>query len=137
MLILVLGKILGIAAERISLPSLMGELLTGVILGPMLLGIIHPALPGTEDPLRFLADLGIIFMMFLMGLSIDIESVLKTNARSAASITLIGAALVFTFSTAIMVAVGMALGQGLYYSVIQGLLIGIGLTSTSEERRVG
>lgn len=131
LLILVLGKILGIAAERISLPSLMGELLTGVILGPMLLGIIHPALPGTEDPLRFLADLGIIFMMFLMGLSIDIESVLKTNARSAASITLIGAALVFTFSTAIMVAVGMALGQGLYYSVIQGLLIGIGLTSTS------
>ena len=131
LLILVLGKILGIAAERMSLPSLVGELLTGVILGPMVLGIIHPALPGTEDPLRFLADLGIIFMMFLMGLSIDIESVMKTNARSATSITLIGAALVFSFSTAIMALIGLALGQPLYYSVIQGLLIGIGLTSTS------
>ncbi len=131
LLILVLGKILGIAAERISLPSLVGELLTGVILGPMLLGVIHPALPGAEDPLKFLADLGIIFMMFLMGLSIDIESVMKTNARSAAAITLIGASLVFLFSTAIMAAIGMALGQELYYSIIQGLLIGIGLTSTS------
>jgi Kef-type K+ transport system membrane component KefB len=97
----------------------------------MVLGLIHPALPGAEDPLRFLADLGIIFMMFLMGLSIDIESVLKTSARSAASITLIGAALVFFFSTAIMVAFGMAMGQDLYFSAIQGLLIGIGLTSTS------
>ncbi len=56
---------------------------------------------------------------------------MKTNARSAASITLIGAALVFVFSTAIMAAIGMALGQELSYSVIQGLLIGIGLTSTS------
>ncbi len=129
LLILVLGKMLGIAAERFSLPSLVGELLAGIILGPMVLGIIHPL--GTEDPLRFLADLGIIFMMFLMGLSIDIEGVMKTNARSAASITLIGAALVFLSSTAIMAAIGLALGQELYQSAIQGLLIGIGLTSTS------
>jgi len=131
LLILVLAKMLGIAAERIGLPSLVGELLAGIILGPMVLGIIHPALPGAEDPLKLLAALGIIFMMFLMGLSIDIEGALKTNARSAASITLIGAALVFVFSTAIMAAIGMALGQELSYSVIQGLLIGIGLTSTS------
>ncbi len=131
LLILVLGKILGFAAERFGLPSLVGELLTGIILGPMMLGLIHPALPGAEDPLRFLADLGIIFMMFLMGLSIDIESVMKTNARSATAITLLGAAIVFTFSTAIMAAVGIVLGQELYLSVIQGLLIGIGLTSTS------
>jgi Kef-type K+ transport system membrane component KefB len=129
LLILVLGKILGIAAERISMPSLVGELLTGIILGPMLLGVIHPA--GMEDPLKFLADLGIIFMMFLMGLSIDIESVMKTNSRSATSITLIGAFLVFLLSTAVMVAIGTALGQELYFSVVQGLLIGIGLTSTS------
>jgi Kef-type K+ transport system membrane component KefB len=131
LLILVLGKILGIAAERIGMPSLVGELLTGIILGPMALGIILPALPGTEDSLKFLADLGILFMMFLMGLSIDIESVMKTNSKSAASITLIGAAVVIIFSTAIMAVIGMALGQDIYYSIIQGCLIGVGLTSTS------
>lgn len=97
----------------------------------MALGLILPAAAGAEDPLRFLADLGIIFMMFIMGLSIDIESVLKTNAKSATSITLLGAALVFLFSTLIMVGVGLALGQNIYFSAIQGLIIGIGLTSTS------
>jgi len=131
MLILAVGKVLGIVAERVGLPSLVGELMTGIILGPMVLGIIQPAAAGTEDPLRFLADLGIIFMMFLMGLSIDIESVFKTSARSATSITLLGAAIVFALSTLIMVGVGLALGQSIYFSAIQGLIIGIGLTSTS------
>ncbi len=132
LLILVIGKVLGIMAERIGIPSLVGELLTGILLGPMVLGIIQPAPPGAaEDPLRFLADLGILFMMFLMGLSIDIESVMKTNAKSAASITLIGAAIVFSLSTAATATIGMVLGHDLYYSLLQGSLIGIGLTSTS------
>jgi len=125
LLILVLGKILGIIAERLGLPSLVGELLAGVILGPTLL-IIQPT-----DSLDFVANLGLIFMMFIMGLSIDIEGVLKTNGRSASSITLIGAAIVFTFSVLIMVAIGTALGQGFYYSLLEGSLVGIGLTSTS------
>lgn len=126
LLILVLGKLLGIVAERVGLPSLVGELLTGVILGPMLLGIVKPS-----DSLDFLANLGVIFMMFIMGLSIDIESVLKTNARNAASITLIGAVLVFTFSLIIVAVIGTMMGQDISYSVIQGALIGIALTSTS------
>jgi Kef-type K+ transport system membrane component KefB len=131
LLILVLGKALGIAAERLGMPSLVGELLSGIILGPMMLGVIHPAPAGAEDPLKFLSDLGIVFMMFLMGLSIDIENVMKTNSRSAVSITILGAAIVLALSTALMAAVGMALGQDLYTSIIQGCLIGVGLTSTS------
>jgi Kef-type K+ transport system membrane component KefB len=131
LLILVLGKVLGITAERIGLPSIVGELLTGVILGPMVLGIILPAAAGAEDPLKFLASLGILFMMFIMGLSIDIENVLKTNAKSATSITLFGAAIVIVLTTAVMVLVGAVIGQNLLYSLLQGCLIGVGLTSTS------
>ena len=120
-------------AERLGMPSIVGELLTGIILGPMLLGIIKPvpAGLGLDDPLGFMANLGIIFMMFIMGLSIDIESVLKNNSRSAASITLFGAAIVLTFSTLIVIIMGTILGQNIYYSILQGLLIGVGLTSTS------
>lgn len=120
-------------AERLGMPSIVGELLTGIILGPMLLGIIKPvpAGLGLDDPLGFMANLGIIFMMFIMGLSIDIESVLKNNSRSAASITLFGAAIVLTFSTLLVLIIGTVLGQNFYYSLLQGLLIGVGLTSTS------
>lgn len=131
LLILVIGKILGIAAERIGLPALVGELLTGIILGPMALGLIQPAAAGVDDSLKFLADLGIVFMMFLMGLSIDVESVLRTSAKSASAITLLGAAMVFAFSTLVMVGAGLVLGQDTTTSALQGLIIGIGLTSTS------
>ena len=133
LLILVLGKLLGMGAERLGMPSIAGELLTGIILGPMMLGIIMPVPQGLglDDPLGFMANLGIIFMMFIMGLSIDIESVLKNNSRSAASITMFGASIVLTFTTLIVLAIGTILGQNFYYSLFQGLLIGVGLTSTS------
>jgi Kef-type K+ transport system membrane component KefB len=101
-------------------------LLTGVILGPMLLGFIRP-----NDSLDFLASLGVILMMFIMGLSIDIESVMKTNAKSASAITLIGAALVISFSVILILIIGTLIGQNIYFSLLQGFFVGVTLTSTS------
>lgn len=126
LLILAFGKLLGFIAERFGLPSIVGELMVGVLLGPMALGIIQPS-----ASLDFLAFLGVIFMMFIMGLSIDLRSVMKANARSATTITLIGAGLVFMVSTVIMLIVGIMMGQDFYYSLAQACLIGVGLTSTS------
>lgn len=131
LLILAGGKILGIIAEKFGLPSLVGELLIGVILGPTMLGIIHSDDPALGPSLGFLANLGILFMMFIMGLSIDVESVIKANARNATSITLIGAGMVFIISMLVTLMVGILLGQDFYYSLAQACLIGVGLTSTS------
>jgi Kef-type K+ transport system membrane component KefB len=122
----VCGKLLGSLAERINFPSIVGELLAGVILGPMVLGIVHPS--GSLD---FLANLGVILMMFIMGLSIDIESMMKTGAKGAVSVTLIGAGLVFVLSTIAALLVGLALGQGFGYSFMQACMVGVALTSTS------
>lgn len=126
LLILGLGKLLGMIAERMGFPSIIGEILTGVILGPMALGIIQP----TAD-LSFLADLGVLFMMFLMGLSINVDTVLKNNARSAASITLIGASLVFLASTIVTLIIDLLIGQEFYFSLAQACIVGVALTSTS------
>lgn len=131
MLILALGRALGIVAEKLGFPSLVGELIVGIILGPMALGLIQPPEAGTFDALGFLANIGIIFMMFIMGLSIDLESVLKANARSATSITLIGASLVFAVCAGLTLLVGVIIGQDFYFSLAQACLVGIALTSTS------
>lgn len=126
LLILVFGKLLGTVAEKFGFPSIVGELLVGVILGPMVLGFVQPS-----DSLDFLANLGVILMMFIMGMSIDIESMMKTSAKGATAITLIGAGLVFVFSTAIALAIALAMGQELGYSIAQACIVGVALTSTS------
>ena len=70
-------------------------------------------------------------MMFIMGLSIDIEGMMKTSAKGAAATTLVGAGLVFILSTSATLIVDIALGQDLGYSLAQACLVGVALTSTS------
>ncbi len=127
---LALGKILGSLAERINFPSIVGELLAGVLLGPMILNLIHPV-GDLGTSLEFLANLGVIFMMFIMGLSIDMEGMMKTSAKGAAAATLVGAGLVFTLSACATLIVDLALGQDLGYTLAQACLVGVALTSTS------
>lgn len=138
LLILGLGKLLGMLAERLGFPSIIGELLVGIILGPMALGIITPpGIGATEaqhiawENLGMLAYFGIMFMMFIMGLSINVETVLKNNGRSAMMITMLGAGLVFLGATAATLAVSLAMGEELYFSLARACIVGVALTSTS------
>lgn len=113
-------------AERMGFPAIIGELLVGIVLGPMALGVIKPT-----GELEFLANLGVMFMMFIMGLSINIEAVMKNNARSAASVTLIGSSLVFVSSAACTLLISVLMGQDVYYSLAQACIVGVALTSAS------
>lgn len=114
-------------SERLGFPSIIGELLIGIILVLTLPGLIGKY---TLD-LDFIANLGVMFMMFIMGLSININTVMKANARSATAITLIGATLVFLVATVFTLLINLALGQDFYYSVAQACIVGVALTSTS------
>jgi Kef-type K+ transport system membrane component KefB len=137
-LILGLGKLLGMLAERLGFPSIIGELLVGIILGPMALGIIAPPGIGASEAehivwenLGTLAYFGVMFMMFIMGLSINMETIMKNNGRSATFVTLLGAGLVFLGATLATLIVDVAMGQELYFSLAQACIVGVALTSTS------
>ena len=61
-------KLLGEAAQRIGQPGVLGELIAGVVLGSSVLGLFHP-----HDPvLHALAELGVLILLFQIGLHTDL-----------------------------------------------------------------
>ena len=67
-------KLLGVLMKRIGLPQVVGALLAGIIIGP----ILHWVRPGTE-PLKAIAELGVIMIMFTAGIETSIRDIRDTG----------------------------------------------------------
>ena len=77
--ILLSARILGELAVRLRAPPVIGELLAGVLLGPSLLGWVEPT-----QVIRLLAEIGIILLLFEVGLETDVMRLVRSGAKSAA-----------------------------------------------------
>jgi len=66
LLVLVAAWLGGLLATRLGYPSVLGELLAGMLLGPPLLGVLH----GSEA-LAVVGELGVLLMMLYIGMEID------------------------------------------------------------------
>jgi len=117
-LILVTARILGELFARLGIPSVLGELSAGILLGVSVLGLIEP-----NDILKVLAEIGILLLLFEIGLETDIQR-LKDAGPKAIIVALFG--VVFPFA-------GGALAS--YYlfdlDLVTALFIGGTLTATS------
>jgi Kef-type K+ transport system membrane component KefB len=119
---LLLGKLLGDFVTRLGFSPLIGQMLAGILLGPMCLNAMAIS-PDMVHELELLTGLGIIFMMFVMGLSIDFEKVMGESVYAAALLSFVGGTVTFA-STAVITAL-------LGFSINQSLLVGISFISTS------
>src|SRR4051794_14141053 len=85
-IIIVAARLLGALARRINQPAVVGEVVAGIVLGPTVLGRIAPAAPAwlfpPDVPLKAIADLGLVFFMFMVGLEID-TGLMKKEGRRA------------------------------------------------------
>ena len=87
-------------------PQVVGEMIAGVVLGPSLLGLLAPGLqdtlfPAASKPILYVvAQLGVGLYMFIVGLGFDREH-FRSNARSAAAVSLSGIAAPFLVAVAI------------------------------------
>ena len=101
-LLLVVARSLGVVATRLGLPSVVGELVAGLLLGPSLLGNLAPGLfaglfpqqPEQFHLLEIVSWLGVIMLLILTGLETDIGLIAR-KAKSAAAISLGGIAVPF------------------------------------------
>lgn len=116
-LILSFSLFLSVLCRKVNLPVVVGQLAVGIILGPALLNWIHSA-----DEIAILAELGVIFLMFLAGLESDIN-LLKRNIKPAATVAICGV-IVPLFCFAI-------LGHLLGYQFNQSFFLGIVFAATS------
>lgn len=77
--ILVAGRVFAEVAARLNTPRVIGEMAAGIVLGPSLLALIEP-----NDVIRLLAEIGIILLLFEVGLDTDFSRLVKSGARGVA-----------------------------------------------------
>jgi Kef-type K+ transport system membrane component KefB/nucleotide-binding universal stress UspA family protein len=115
--LLVCGRLMGELMQRIGQPSVMGQLIAGILLGPSVLGAFLPSVshalfpPGAAQKamLDALSQLGILLLLLMTGMETDL-SVFRDARRTAMSISLAGIVVPF--------ACGIALGELLPQSML-------------------
>jgi Kef-type K+ transport system membrane component KefB len=81
---LVVGKLGGELAERLGQPAVLGELLAGVVLGASVLGVVPGAGEPGADSVHLFAELGVLFLLFEIGLETNLKEMFRVGPASLA-----------------------------------------------------
>ena len=114
---IVLAFLLGAAAHRLRISPLVGYLLAGVVVGPFTPGFV-----ADQDLIAELAEIGVILLMFGVGLHFSLKDLLSVKA-----IAVPGAIVQIMVATAL----GWALAWLLGWSTLAGLVFGLALSVAS------
>lgn len=134
--IILAARFFGWICKKIGQPTVIGEIIAGIVLGPSLVGMYSPEFSATLFPpqsmgnLQFLSQIGLILFMFVVGMELDVK-ILKNKAHDAVVIS--HASIIIPF----------ALGMGLAYFIYEsfaplgvqftsfGLFLGIAMSITA------
>jgi Kef-type K+ transport system membrane component KefB len=117
LIIVVAAKLAAELADRIGIPTVVGEIAAGIAIGPSVLAIVRPG-----EVLGTLAELGVILLLLEVGMHMDLRE-LKSVGRAAMAVAIVGVALPF--------AGGMLAGPLFDLTTNQSLFIAAALTATS------
>lgn len=127
---LVLAFSLGVVAHRLRLPPLIGYLVAGIVIGPFTPGFV-----ADQNIANQLAEVGVILLMFGVGLHFSLKDLLSVRA-----IAVPGALAQALIATPLGMAVGWALGWPLEAGVIFGVALSVASTvvllRVLQERRL-
>ena len=106
------AKIAGELFEHFRQPAVVGELLAGVLVGPHVLGFVPAA---DEGVLTVVAELGVIILLFTVGLETSVAD-LRRVGRPAVAVGFLGVALPFAAGVALMFPLGYGRADALFVS---------------------
>jgi Kef-type K+ transport system membrane component KefB len=117
-IILFSARIMGEIAAYFTIPSVIGELCAGILIGPSLFGWVE-----LSPPIQLLAQIGIILLLFEVGLETDVGRLTSAGGKALA-VAMVGVILPFL--------TGFGVAYYLFdFSVLASLFIGATLTATS------
>ena len=131
-LLLGLALTLGRLAERLKMPAIVGELLTGVIVGPSLLGEVAPAftswlLPADAEHMHLLdavGQLGVLLLVGITGSHLDV-TMLRRHGASAVKVSLSGLLIPLALGIAAGAVVPRSLMAGTHERWVFALFLGV------------
>jgi CPA2 family monovalent cation:H+ antiporter-2 len=118
--VLCVAAVATVVFQRLHQPVIFGYLLAGMIIGP------HIQIPLVADPqtVRALSELGVILLMFSLGLEFSIRKLVQVSQKAGA---------VAVFECSVMISVGYLVGQMLGFTKMESVFAGaiIGISSTT------
>ena len=77
LIVLLSAKLFAEVFAYLKLPSVLGEVISGIIIGPSVLGLITP-----DATFHLLAEIGILLLLFEVGLETDVGQIVKVGGQS-------------------------------------------------------
>ncbi|MEA2348718.1 MAG: hypothetical protein QOG62_2505 [Thermoleophilaceae bacterium] len=131
--IMLTARLAGLVAVKLGQPRVMGEVIAGITLGPTLFGRLFPEAQAALFPpevvgvIGVVANLGLVFYMFLVGLELDF-SLLQGRVRQAVAISNASVALPMVLGLAVAIPLYPLLGTGggfLPFALFMGVAMSI------------
>ena len=134
--IILVARFFGLICKKIGQPTVIGEIIAGIVLGPSFFGSYLPEFSvllfpdSSLDNLKFLSQIGLIFFMFVVGMELDLK-VLRNKAKEAVIISHASIIIPFTL--------GLVLAYSIYTNFAPkgveflsfGLFLGIAMSITA------
>jgi Kef-type K+ transport system membrane component KefB len=117
-IVLVAAKLAAELFERLRQPAVVGEILAGVIIGPAVLNIVQPT-----DVLEALAEVGVVFLLFTVGLETRPSDIFKVGG-SATAVAVLGVIIPFIAGWGLL-----SLWPG--HSWVEAVFLGAAMVATS------
>lgn len=108
----------GVLAQRLGQPTVLGELLVGVAMGPSILGFVDPH----NTSLHLLSEFGVVILLFQIGLHTDLKQLIKVGGAASA---VGGVGVVVPFG------LGLVAAELFGLPLLPAVLCGAALTATS------
>lgn len=116
-LIVLASAVLAVVAKRLGQPSVVAYLVTGLLLGPAVLGAVEQS-----SFTSLISELGLAFLLFLIGIEIEFDQV-KEIITEIASITV--------FQIAALAVFGAGIGLLLRFTLMESAIIGVAFSFSS------